>query len=77
MITGAPWYVSNLTLHNDIKIPFVREEIILHANRYKLRTTGHSVQLISELYYQSNEVEKVPKIWPEVGSCREQSVDGI
>ena len=25
MITNAPWYVSNLTLHEDLKIPYVRE----------------------------------------------------
>jgi hypothetical protein len=25
MITGAPWFVSNLTLHNNLKIPFVQE----------------------------------------------------
>jgi hypothetical protein len=27
MITNAPWYVSNLTLHADLKIPYVREII--------------------------------------------------
>jgi hypothetical protein len=27
MITNAPWYVSNLTLHADLKIPYVREVI--------------------------------------------------
>jgi hypothetical protein len=26
-ITGEPWYVSNLTLHTDLRIPFVTEEI--------------------------------------------------
>jgi hypothetical protein len=26
MITGAPWFVSNLTLHNDLKIPFVHKK---------------------------------------------------
>jgi hypothetical protein len=26
-ITNAPWYVSNLTLHRDLQIPFVTEEI--------------------------------------------------
>jgi hypothetical protein len=27
MITNAPCYVSNLTLHEDLKIPYVREVI--------------------------------------------------
>ena len=28
MITNALWYVSNLTLHEDLKIPYVREVIL-------------------------------------------------
>jgi hypothetical protein len=65
MITGAPWLVSNPTLHNDLKIPFAQEEITLHANKHKLRTTGHSNQLISELFHQSNDVRRLQRIWPE------------
>jgi hypothetical protein len=49
MITGAPWFVSNLTLHNDLMIPFVHEEITVHANKYKLRNIGHGSQPINEL----------------------------
>jgi hypothetical protein len=64
-ITGAPWFVSTLTLHNDLKIPFVQQEITLHANKYKLRTTGHSNQPISELFRQSNDVRRLQRIWPE------------
>jgi hypothetical protein len=59
MTTGAPWFVSNLTLHNDLKIPFVHKEITLQANKYKLCTTDHSNQLISELFNQSNDVRRL------------------
>jgi hypothetical protein len=45
MITGASWFISTLTLHNDLKVPFVHQEITLHANKYKLRATGHSNRL--------------------------------
>jgi hypothetical protein len=31
----APWYVSNVKLHNDLKIPFVYEAIALYARKYK------------------------------------------
>jgi hypothetical protein len=31
MMTDAPWYVTNLTLHDDLKIPFVRDVI---SDRY-------------------------------------------
>jgi hypothetical protein len=65
MITSAPWFVSNLTLHSNLKIPFVHEEITLHANKYELCTTGHSNQLISELFHQSNDIRRPQRIWPE------------
>jgi hypothetical protein len=39
LITGAPRYVSNLTLHNDLQIPFVIEEI------HKLSTLYHEIVL--------------------------------
>jgi hypothetical protein len=64
-ITGALWFVSNLTLHNDLKIPFVHNEITFHANQHKPRTTGHSYQTISELFHQSNDVRRHQRIWPE------------
>jgi hypothetical protein len=65
MITGAPWFVSTLTLHNDLKIPFVHQEIPLHANQYKLRATGHSNRPISELFHPSNDVRRLQRIRPE------------
>ena len=37
MITNAPWYVSNLTLHEDLKIPYVREVLFdKYAKHQKL-----------------------------------------
>jgi hypothetical protein len=65
MIIGVPWFVSNLTLYNDLKIPFVQEEITPHANKYKVLNTGHSNQPISELIHQSDDVGKLQRIWPE------------
>jgi hypothetical protein len=65
MITGAPLFISNLTLHNDLKIPFVRKEITLHANKYELRTIEHSNPLTNELFHQSNNVRRLQRIWPD------------
>ena len=37
MITNAPWYVSNLTLHKDLKILYVREVVFdKYAKHQKL-----------------------------------------
>jgi hypothetical protein len=45
--------------------PVCTLEITLHANKYKPRTTGHSSQLISELFHQPNDVRRLQRIWPE------------
>jgi hypothetical protein len=41
-ITGAIWFFSNVTLPNNLKIPFVHEEITLHATHanYALLATA-------------------------------------
>jgi hypothetical protein len=40
-IADAPWYVSNLTLHDDLKTSFVKNEILRLAERYKAQTANH------------------------------------
>jgi hypothetical protein len=77
MITGTPWFVSNLTLHSDLKVPFVHQEITLRANQYKLRATGHSNRPISELFHQSNDVRRLQRIWPEdLAGWFQRTIDG-
>jgi hypothetical protein len=77
MITGAPWFVRNLTLHNDLKIPFVHQEITLHANKYKPRSTDHSNRPISELFHQSSNVRRLQRIWPEdLAGWFQRTIDG-
>ncbi|PNF36833.1 hypothetical protein B7P43_G09623 [Cryptotermes secundus] len=65
MICGAPWYVSNQTLHEDFKIPSIQDEIKSNINRYKDRTTEHVNQLINDLFTQPLENRRLKKIWPE------------
>jgi len=43
MITNAPRYVSNLTLHEDLKIPYVREVIFeKYAKHHRNLETHHN-----------------------------------
>jgi hypothetical protein len=44
MITDATYFVSSLTLHNALQIPFVHDEITIHANstNYVRLTTATS-----------------------------------
>jgi hypothetical protein len=41
---NAPWYVSNVTLHNDLRIPYVTEVIRTYAKNHKNRTAQNDNQ---------------------------------
>jgi hypothetical protein len=64
MISGAPWYVSNQTLHEDLKIPLIQDIIKSNINKYKNRTSMNENQLIKDLFTQTIE-ERLKRIWPE------------
>jgi hypothetical protein len=38
--TGAPWYVSNQILHEDLKIPLIQDIIKSNINKYKSTYQG-------------------------------------
>jgi hypothetical protein len=66
-IVNAPFYVSNLTLHNDLKVPFVRD---LASSRYqKFHSTLHLhpnplVQSLSSLTLPLNPPRRLRRHWP-------------
>ncbi|PNF15276.1 hypothetical protein B7P43_G00932 [Cryptotermes secundus] len=43
-ITNAPWYVSNHTLHTDLKTPHVTEVIRENSTKYFNKLENHSNQ---------------------------------
>ena len=49
MITNAPWYVSNLTLHEDLKIPYVREVIFKKYAKHHRKLETHPKPLLHPL----------------------------
>jgi hypothetical protein len=64
-ITGAPWYVSNKTPHEDLNIPFITDVIKQRANRYRSRLSGHGNQLIADLSKPHANERRLKKWWPE------------
>jgi hypothetical protein len=48
LITDSPRYVSNLTLHNDLQIPFVIEEMHGLSTLYHQSVLGHNNRLVAE-----------------------------
>ncbi|YCJ93244.1 MAG: RNA-directed DNA polymerase [Candidatus Karelsulcia muelleri] len=65
IMTNAPWYVTNQMLHEDLKIPYVKDVIQSHAMRYKSRIAGHENPLLEELSSQPREIRRLKKCWPE------------
>lgn len=53
IITDAPWFVLNETLHHDLKIPTVKEVIKICTRNYSERITSHPNILACQL--KSNE----------------------
>lgn len=53
-IANAPWYVSNQTLHKDMKIPFVKEEITRFSENYLKKLEDHPNHLAVNLLDNSN-----------------------
>jgi hypothetical protein len=46
-LANAPWYISNITLHNDLRIPYVTEVKRTYAKNHKNRTAQNNNQLIT------------------------------
>jgi hypothetical protein len=44
------WYISNFTLHNDLRIPYVAEVIRTCPKNHKNRTAQNNNQLIRDLF---------------------------
>jgi hypothetical protein len=64
-IAEAPWYISNHTLHTDLKIPFVKNEILTMDVRYKDQTANHDNKLIEELYFNGPVTRRLKRTWPQ------------
>jgi hypothetical protein len=61
-IADAP---CNHTLHNNLKIPFVKNEIIRMAVRYKEQTANHENKVIEELYANGPMTRRLNRTWPQ------------
>jgi hypothetical protein len=65
IITGAPLYVSNQTLHEDLKIPLIQDIIKSNINKYKDQITAYENRFIKDLVTQTLEERRLKRIWPE------------
>jgi hypothetical protein len=64
LITNAPWYVSNFTLHNDLHILFVVTEINRLSFLYHQWLVGHHNALITAMAIPPIIVWRLKRQWP-------------
>jgi hypothetical protein len=76
-ITNAPWYISNFTLHNDLQIPLITEEIKRYSTIYYNRLIGHENSYITELGNLLNVRRRLKRTWPcDLKDQREEKKKG-
>lgn len=61
LLANAPWYVTNATLHNDLEVKYVQEEIKHTSERYIQRLETHQNQLALALLRRDGEVSRLKK----------------
>jgi hypothetical protein len=65
MMTNTPWYVSNQTLHDDLKIPVLKDVIHSQAPKYRNRNKNHTNELINALTDVPPVTRRFNRQWPK------------
>jgi hypothetical protein len=63
MIADAPWYVPNITLHEDLNVPLVMEVTKQRNTSYHNKIEEHVNVLIQPLLQPHNE-RRLKRNWP-------------
>jgi hypothetical protein len=65
LITNAPRYVNNQTLHTDLSIPYINEVITTAARKSTDRNSNHHNPLAANLYNRPLGNRRLRRYWPE------------
>jgi hypothetical protein len=63
MIANAPWYVPNITLHEELNVPLVKEVIKQRSTKYHSKIEEHVNVLIQPLLQPHNQ-RRLKRNWP-------------
>jgi hypothetical protein len=64
-LANASWYISNVTLHNNLSIAYVTEVIRTYAKNDKNRAAQNNNQLIRDMFNQPEIGRRLNRMWPE------------
>jgi hypothetical protein len=65
LITAAPWFINNQTLHTDLRVAYIKDVIAAAARKSRDRNSKHQNQLIAHLYSQPLANRRLQRRWPE------------
>jgi len=65
LMTNAPRYVNNQTLHTDLSIPYIKEIITTAAKKSRDHNLNHQNPLIANLYNRPLGNRRLRRYWPE------------
>jgi hypothetical protein len=62
MITNAPWYVINQILHDDMKVPFIKDVVQEKSINHHDKLENHSYPILQPLLEQQQR-RRLMKLW--------------
>jgi len=65
IIVNAPWYVTNDTLHHDLNVPYVKDEIKKLSQRYADRLKERSNTLAIDLMSDAETPRRLKRKLPQ------------
>jgi hypothetical protein len=63
MITNAPWYMTNKTVHDDLKVPFIKDVIQEKSINHHDKLGNHNNPILQPLLEQQQR-RRLKKLWP-------------
>ena len=61
---NAPWYVTNETIHRDLNISTVKDEIHKSRSRYNTRVNNHHNPLVAQLLDTTDQIRRLKRKYP-------------
>lgn len=65
IVVDAPWYVTNRTLHKDLEVTTIKQEIKKAFEKHKTRLQSHPNELVITLMNKSNYNRRLKRKVPQ------------
>ena len=63
-LINVPWYVTNETIHRDLKISTIKDEIRNSRSKYNARVNNHHNPLVTQLLDTTDQVRRLKRKYP-------------